>query len=82
MTIETVKMSSKGQIVIPNGIREMIGADEGTIFAVTSEKDTVVLKKIELPSKEELISQLRKVAKDNKKRLQKKGFSEDDLRKK
>ena len=82
MTVETVKMSSKGQIVIPTGIRDLIGADEGTIFAVTSDKDTVVLKKVDLPSKEELITQLTRVAKENRTRLEKRGFTEADLRRK
>ena len=63
MTVETIKMSSKGQVVIPKNIRDMIGADEDTLFAVTSSKDTVVLKKMDIPSKEELIKHLRLIAK-------------------
>ena len=82
MSVETVKMSSKGQVVIPNEIRELIGADEGTVFAVTNDKDTVILKKLNLPSKEELLSQLTSVARENKARLQKRGFTEEDLRRK
>ena len=50
MEIEITKMSSKGQIVIPQNTRKEINADEGTIFAVTAEKDTIILKKIEKPS--------------------------------
>ncbi|MBN2422958.1 AbrB/MazE/SpoVT family DNA-binding domain-containing protein [Candidatus Woesearchaeota archaeon] len=82
MSIETVKMSSKGQIVIPSEIRDLIGANEGTVFAVTNDKNTVILKKIDLPSKEELINELTIIAKENKVKLQKKGFREEDLRKK
>jgi AbrB family looped-hinge helix DNA binding protein len=82
MSVETVKMSSKGQVVIPNEIRELIGADEGTVFAVTNDKDTVILKKLNLPSKEDLISQLTSIARENKVRLQKRGFTEEDLRRK
>ena len=73
MSVETIRMSSKGQIVIPQEIREEIEADEGTVFAVTGSKDTVILKKIQTPSKEELINQLKTMAKEGKERLQKRG---------
>ena len=79
MVVETVKMSSKGQIVIPQVIREEIDADEGTIFVVTGSKDTVILKKIITPSKQELIKQLAVIAKEGRKRLARKGLKEGDL---
>jgi len=81
MSVGTVRMSSKGQIVIPQDIREEINADEGTIFAVTGSKDTVILKKISTPSKDELIKQLRTLAKEGKSRLQGKGIREEDIHK-
>lgn len=82
MSVETIRMSSKGQIVIPQEIREEIEADEGTVFAVTGSKDTVILKKIQTPSKEELINQLKTMAKEGKERLQKMGITkEEDIRK-
>ena len=77
--IETIKMSSKGQIVIPRGIREDIKADEGTVFAVLSSKDSVILKKIITPSKDELMEDLRNIAKEGRKRLEKKGINESDI---
>ncbi len=79
MVVETVKMSSKGQVVIPQDIREEMHADEGTVFAVIGSKDSVVLKKIETPSKEALIKELGIIAKQGKKRLQAKGIKESDV---
>ncbi|MFH0752337.1 MAG: AbrB/MazE/SpoVT family DNA-binding domain-containing protein [archaeon] len=79
MTIETIRMSSKGQIVIPSNIRAELQVAEGTIFAVFGSKDTIVLKKIETPSKEELIKELSLIAKEGKTRLQKKGIKESDI---
>ena len=79
MEIETVKMSSKGQIVIPQDIREEIHASEGTVFAVVVSKDAIVLKKIETPSKEKLIGELEEIAKEGRKRLEKKGVKEADI---
>ena len=79
MVVETIKMSSKGQIVIPRDIREEIAADEGTIFSVVSSKGTVILKKIETPSKEELIKELETIAKEGRKRAEKIGIKESDV---
>ena len=60
-------------------MREEIHGDEGTIFAVVGTKDTIILKKITTPSKEELIKDLGLFAKKAKMRLQTKGFTEKDL---
>ena len=81
MTIETVKMSSKGQIVIPFGIRKTIQANEGSVFAVIENADSIILKKVKMPSKEELISDLKKISIDGKKRLEEKGIKEEDISK-
>ena len=79
MLIETLKMSSKGQVVIPLDMREEIGAGEGTLFAAMSSDHTVILKKIETPSKEDLIKELSLIAKDGKRRLQSTGRGESDI---
>jgi len=69
----------KGQIVIPRDIREEIHAGEGTAFAVISGKNSVILKKIETPSKEDLIKDLEKIAKKGKKRAKKLGIKQGDV---
>ena len=47
---EITKLSSKGQLVIPQTIREHLGLKEGELFAIAGEKDTIVLKKLNAPS--------------------------------
>ena len=79
MAVEMIKMSSKGQIVIPQDIRAEICASEGTMFAVVSGRDSIVLKKIAMPSKEDLICELKEIAKEGKKRLEAKGIKEADI---
>jgi AbrB family looped-hinge helix DNA binding protein len=56
-------MSSKGQIVIPQGIRDALSAIEGTLFAVVHSGEAIVLKKISTPSQEELFGELGSIAK-------------------
>ncbi|MBD3386296.1 AbrB/MazE/SpoVT family DNA-binding domain-containing protein [candidate division KSB1 bacterium] len=48
--IETTKMSSKGQVVIPENIRKKLGLKTGSQFIVVGDKDVVILKSIETPS--------------------------------
>ena len=79
MAVEMVKMSSKGQIVIPQDIRAEICASEGTVFAEVSGRDSIDLKKIATPSKEDLICELGKIAKEGKRRLEAKGIKEADI---
>ncbi len=80
MVVETTKMSSKGQIVIPKGLREHLGIEEGIIFAIMGSDDTIILKKLETPSKEDLIKNLEKIAKEGRKRAEKLGIKESDVK--
>ena len=64
-TLATTKMSSKGQIVIPEAIRKALGLKEGCQFLVLGEDDAVILKSISAPSSNEfnrLITKARKQA--------------------
>lgn len=78
MNIDIVRMSSKGQVVIPQHIRDELNAREGSVFAVVGSKDSVVLKRIEVPSKDDLINDLEKIAKEGRKRAEKLGIREAD----
>ena len=46
----TTKMSSKGQVVIPEDIRKRLKLKTGSQFVVMGEKDVVILKTIKPPS--------------------------------
>lgn len=50
--LEIAKVSSKGQLVIPQDIRIKLGIKEGNLFAVASVDNLLVLKKIESPVSE------------------------------
>jgi AbrB family looped-hinge helix DNA binding protein len=62
----TTKLSSKGQIVIPEDIRNTLGLKEGDQFVVIGQGDAVILKSITPPRMEEfsgLLSRARLEAK-------------------
>ena len=64
-TIATTRMSSKGQVVIPEAIRKQLNLKEGAQFVVVGEGDVVILKAISAPSLEPfdaLIQQARQQA--------------------
>jgi AbrB family looped-hinge helix DNA binding protein len=64
--LTTTRMSSKGQVVIPEDIRKQLNLKEGARFIVVGQKDVVILKAIEEPSMDEfdgLIQQARAAAK-------------------
>lgn len=48
--IEITSMSSRGQVVIPLNIREHLELKEGEKFVVVGGDDTIILKKIFMPS--------------------------------
>ena len=47
--VETTKMSSKGQVVIPEVIRTRLGLKPGVRFVDVGDDDTVILKVITAP---------------------------------
>ena len=64
--LATTKMSSKGQVVIPEEIRKRLGLKAGSQFIVVGDKDTVILKAISPPSMKEfneLVKEARRQAK-------------------
>ena len=48
--VTITRLSSKGQIVIPKDLRELLGFKPGEFFAMYGENETIVLKKIDIPS--------------------------------
>jgi len=64
--LATTKMSSKGQIVIPEEVRKRLGLKPGSQFVVVGNKDVVILKAISPPSMkgfDDLIAEARRQAK-------------------
>ena len=49
-TLATTRMSSKGQVVIPEEVRTRLGLETGVQFVVVAENDVVILKTVAPPS--------------------------------
>jgi AbrB family looped-hinge helix DNA binding protein len=63
--IETTRMSSKGQVVIPEAVRNRLGLKTGAQFVVMGDRDVVILKTIAAPARNEfatVVAQARRQA--------------------
>lgn len=73
--VSTTKMTSKGQVVIPEEIREYMGLESGVKFLVMASDDSIIFKKINpIPEQDikALLNESQKVAKEY-------GITEEDL---
>lgn len=62
----TTRLSSKGQVVIPEEIRDRLGLKPGAQFVVLGDRDVVILKVIQTPDLaefDEIVGRARKAAK-------------------
>ncbi len=72
---DVVVMSSKGQVVVPRDIREAVNADAGTEFIVYGTNDSIIFKKIQMPSFS--AKQLEKLVQENERLLKKAGYNDE-----
>ncbi len=67
-----VKVTRKGEVTIPRAIRDRLGIREGDYLVATAIRDLVVLKRISLPSWEELFTYGERFAEE-------KGITREDI---
>ena len=74
--LATTKMSSKGQVVIPEDIRKRLGLEPGSQFVVVAGKDAIILKTISPPSMDEFDELIRTA----RRQARKAGMKRSDIR--
>lgn len=73
--LATTKMSSKGQVVIPENIRKRLSLKTGAQFVVVGQNDVVILKTIAKPS----MSEFDRLVSDARKQARKAGMKKSDI---
>jgi len=74
---EITTMSERGQVVIPQAVRERLGLKPKTKLLVYGEKDTIILKKLYLPNIREEWERIKKIMDE---RIKKYGeLTEEDI---
>ena len=77
MYVELTKVSGKGQVVIPQSIRESLKIKAGARFAVFGQDDTIVFKKVDLPT----IADFKRLTEETSKIAKRKGIKKSDVEK-
>lgn len=72
----TTKMSSRGQVVIPEEIRDQLGLVPGTRFVVMGEGDVVILKTLKMPTMEEFDELIEEI----QRQVDKAGITPEDVK--
>lgn len=73
--VEVTTTSPKGQVVIPREIREKLKIGPGTRFAVYGSGDTIIFKRMELPT----VKDFEKLVERGVKFAKEKGIKEEDV---
>jgi len=71
----TTKMSSKGQVVIPDAIRKRLGLEPGDEFVVVASQGAIILKAIEPPS----MNQFEELMADARRQARRAGLKRSDI---
>ncbi len=73
--LSTTKMSSKGQVVIPDAIRKRLGLEPGDEFVVVAGQGAIILKVIEPPS----MNQFEELMADARRQARRAGLKRSDI---
>lgn len=73
--VQITTTSPKGQVVIPQEIREHMHIESGTKFAVYGRGDTIIFKRVELPTAKDF----EKIATFGREFAKRKGIKEKDV---
>lgn len=73
--VATTKMSSKGQVVIPEEIRQALALGPGSQFVVVGQDDVVILKRISPPS----MSEFDEILQEARRQARRAGMKRSDI---
>ena len=76
MTMQLVTVSSKGRISIPDDYRKALSIKEGSQLVIFSDGENIILKPVELSSKDRLPAALAKA----RNYAEKEGLTENDIK--
>ena len=74
-TLATTRMSSKGQVVIPESIRKRLDLKEGVQFLVIGDADVVILKVVVPPN----LNEFRALIKEARRQAKEAGLKQSDV---
>jgi len=79
VNVMTTKMSSKGQVVLPEALRNMYGWETGTAFTVLAYKGSVIMQPLRTPTESELAAEFDEAFKESRRQAREAGMTPADI---
>ena len=77
--VMTTKMSSKGQVVLPEALRQMYGWESGTAFTILAYKGSIIMQPLKTPTDEEIAAEFEEAFAESRRQAKDAGMTPMDL---
>jgi|GEM_PF-4470589 len=77
--VEVAVMGARGQLVVPQKIREQLGLKQGDAIAIDSNAGKMVAQKLKTPSREELLMRWNEMVEEGNRHVKSLGIKESDV---
>ena len=78
-SVMTTKMSSKGQVVLPEAVRQMYGWGSGTAFTILAYKGAVIMQPLKTPTDDEIAAEFEEAFAESRRQAREAGMTPRDI---
>ena len=75
----TTKMSSKGQVVLPEALRQMYGWESGTAFTILTYKGSIIMQPLKTPTEDEIAAEFEAAFEESRRQAKAAGMTPMDI---
>ena len=79
--VMTTKMSSKGQVVLPEALRQMYGWESGTAFTILAYKGSIIMQPLKAPTDDEIAAEFEGAFAQARQQAKEAGMTPSDISK-
>ena len=77
--VMTTKMSSKGQVVLPEALRQMYGWESGTAFTILTYKGSIIMQPLKTPTEDEIADEFEAAFEESRRQAKAAGMTPMDI---
>ena len=77
--VMTTKMSSKGQVVLPEALRQMYGWESGTAFTILVYKGSIIMQPLKTPTEDEIAAEFEEAFAESRRQAKAAGMTPADI---
>jgi len=77
--VMTTKMSSKGQVVLPEALRQMYGWESGTAFTILTYKGSIIMQPLKTPTEDEIAAEFEAAFEESRRQAKAAGMTPMDI---